>query len=128
MFLHNARWHPSVKDFLEALGMQSSQPDSEATIENIRQTMLDIVKQSGPGKTLAPIVRLTCRIGSCQDAKGLWYLRGEVMMMLSASKGESEARRQMDAITPLFKGLLPESLNPRPAFHQDGGHRRPGSR
>lgn len=118
MFLHSARWHPGVKDFLEALGMQSSQPDTETTVESIRQALLDIVRQSVPSKALAPIVRLTCRIGSSPDAQGLWYLRSEVMAMLSASKGESEARRQMDAITPLFKGLLPESLNPRPAFQQ----------
>ncbi len=125
MFLHNTRWHPSIKDFLEAIGMQPEQPDSTVTVENIRQVMLDIVKQAGTGKVLAPKVRLTCRIGSCQDARGLWYLRSEIMQLLSADKGEREARRQMDAISALFKGLLPESLNPRPAFQQDGSHCRP---
>lgn len=120
MFLQSAHWRHSVKDLLEALGAHPTESEKVETIESIRQAMLEVVKQADAGKTLAPKVRLTCRIGSCRDVQALWYLRSEIMQLLSASKGEREARVQLDAISVLFKGLLPSSLNPRQAFVQDG--------
>jgi hypothetical protein len=126
MLLYPARWSQSIKDFLEAVGVHSALPANIENVESIRQIMLDIVRRADPGKIPAIKIRLTYRIDSCRDVQDLWYFRSEVMQLLSATNGELEARRQLDTISALFKGLLPPSLNPRPAFLQGG--ERPKSR
>lgn len=126
MLLYPVHWSQSMKDFLEAIGVHSALPENIENVESIRQIMLDVVRRADPGKTPAAKIRLTYRIDSCRDVQGLWYLRSEVMQLLSAREGEREARRHLDAISALFKGLLPPSLNPRRAFLQGG--ERPESR
>ena len=63
----------------------------------------------------ARLSRLRLRIGLCRDAAGLWFLRSDLMQVLSTSLGEYEARQRMTRIDLLFEGLLPASLNSRPA-------------
>jgi hypothetical protein len=45
----------------------------------------------------------------------LWYLRGDLMAALAAMHGEVAARQRIAAITAMFHGLVPESLNSRPS-------------
>lgn len=118
MLLPVVHWSQSMKDLLEAIGVHSALRVNIENVETIRQVMLDIVSHADAGKKLNPKARIAYRIGSCRDVQGLWYLRSDVMQLLSATQGEREALRQLDAISALFKGLVPPSLNPRPAFVQ----------
>ena len=53
-----------------------------------------------------------------QDAvsvEALWFLRGEMMAVLSRSRGEALALEQISEISEMFDDLLPEGLRSRPS-------------
>ena len=112
------RWNkPNLRSGMHSLLGKSSPAagvDKEAHIDTIRAAML---------QGLGPItddsdrhfVQVLTRIRFSSDVEGLWYLRGDVMAVLSAIRGEQAARQFMDGLTPLFEGLLPRSLTNRPA-------------
>ncbi len=75
-------------------------------LEEIRQAMLECVGTSGsPNLQL-----LERRIRLAGDVQGLWYLRGDLMVALSAMQGESAARKKIQKLTSLFDGMLPPGL------------------
>lgn len=89
-------------------------------LEHVRQVMLGALDQTQAARPFgAPsdprLRRLRLRMGLCHDAASLWYLRSDLMQVLSASQGEREARQRLENISQLFEGLLPPSLNSRPA-------------
>lgn len=86
-------------------------------LNDIRQAMLRTLDSAdGPGRIHAfADRRIAHRIRLCRDASTLWYLRSELMQVLSAQQGEREARRQMDSLNGLFDGLLPPGLHSRRA-------------
>ena len=45
---------------------------------------------------------LRARILRAPDAKGLWYLRPELMTTLAGRLGEGRARQLVDSLDPLF--------------------------
>jgi aminoglycoside phosphotransferase family enzyme len=51
-------------------------------------------------------------IDRANDAQSLWYLRSETMRMLSADLGEEAAKGQLDVLTEMFRGLVPDSQMP----------------
>ncbi|MDB5891445.1 MAG: hypothetical protein JWP47_2276 [Polaromonas sp.] len=55
------------------------------------------------------------RVRYALDAQGLWYVRSELMAVLSSAHGETIASRKIADITNLFQHLLPESLTATPA-------------
>lgn len=80
-----------------------------SALNGIRQAMLQTLDSfDGPGKPQALADgRIAHRIRLGKDANTLWYLRSELMHVLSAQQGEREARRQLDSLNGLFDGLLP---------------------
>jgi hypothetical protein len=82
-------------------------------LNDIRQTMLQTLDSAeGPGRIHAfADRRIAHRIRLCRDASALWYLRSELMHVLSAQQGEREARCQLDSLNGLFDGLLPPGLH-----------------
>lgn len=50
------------------------------------------------------------RILFASDLKGLWYLRGDLMVTLSATHGEFTAHKKIEQLSAMFKGLLPRSF------------------
>ncbi len=120
-------WPHSVRDLLDALGMRAAPPEtrsSVATLESIRQLMLDSADRVDAGKSLAQKTRLRFRIVTAPDAQALWYLRSDLMQVLSAVMCELEARRTLDGISALFDGLVPASLlasHSRQMRHKPGG-------
>jgi hypothetical protein len=55
----------------------------------------------------APVMR---RVFAINDLEGLWFLRTDIMQDLSLRFGELEAQIVMGDITPLFAGLVPDSM------------------
>lgn len=87
----------------------------ETGTEDIREAMLALLGESGT-KQFANVTR---RIRYANDIQALWYLRGDLMAALASTRGEMEARRQVQQITRMFEGLLPGSLNSRPSSLMD---------
>lgn len=77
----------------------------ERTIE-VRRRILKTLAQAGIGEN----TRLVYRVTNAPDLGALWFLRPDIMQALSSQHGEVRARRVMQRITPMFKGLLPSSL------------------
>jgi len=85
--------------------------NSEDRLEAIREKMLTAMGEFG--ETKSP--RVMRRVRYAADAQGLWYVRGDVMAVLSALHGETEARKKMDALSKQFTGMLPAGLITRPS-------------
>jgi hypothetical protein len=83
----------------------------ETGVEDVRESMLDLLGASGP-KQFPAVVR---RIRYAADIQALWYLRGDLMAALAALHGERTAREKIASVTDMFSGLLPGSLHSRPS-------------
>jgi hypothetical protein len=95
------------------LGNPAAPTDSilESGLEDIREAMLGLLGEAGKTQ----FANVTRRIRYANDIQALWYLRGDLMAALAATKGEAAARQQVHGITQMFNGLLPGSLNSRPS-------------
>ena len=108
-------FHSGLKNSL--LSLLSSRPSaialdmSEADIEDIRDSMLALL--SGANDPRAQIV--TRRVRYAGDVQALWFLRGDVMAVVAATRGETAARTQIERISGLFQGCLPEGMRSRPS-------------
>ena len=85
--------------------------DDAATMDQIREAMLAL---AGPdaGDRAAGLVR---RIRYATDLQALWFMRGEIMQLLSRNYGEGAAREKIDELSALFADLLPSGLRSRPS-------------
>jgi len=81
----------------------------QSALEDIREAMLEGL--SVPGAVSAS--KLELKVTYASDLNDLWYLRGDVMAAIAAVDGEAIARRKLDRISGMFKGLLPKSLTTR---------------
>ncbi len=50
------------------------------------------------------------KVFTISDVEGLWFFRTDIMQDLSLRFGELEAQTIMGDITPLFAGLVPDSM------------------
>jgi hypothetical protein len=109
------RWlKPNLRSSIYGL-LGNPLPPTESTLEtgmeDIREAMLGLLAEDG----FRRFPQVTRRIRYAGDIQGLWYLRGDLMAALAAIHGEQTARESIQAITKMFKGLLPGSLNSRPS-------------
>ncbi len=115
------RWFkPNLRNSLHAIfsaGLSSSRftgPDDEDTItsiEDIRMRMTEMLSSQDDER--ATIVRR--RIRYADSVESLWFLRGELMAVLSRSKGEARALEMIASVSDMFDDLLPEGLRSRPS-------------
>ncbi len=78
----------------------------ENRLEHIRQLMLDELGD-------AHVPKIVRRVRYAIDAEALWFVRSEVMTVLSAMHGETIAQEKIKRISEQFKGLLPKGLTSR---------------
>jgi hypothetical protein len=83
-----------------------------ARVEKIRSLMLDYLDPS-PNSAHQRLIR---RLRFASDVQALWYLRGDLMAVLSELSNERQARDQIQQITLMFEGLVPESMLGRVAY------------
>lgn len=109
------RWlKPNLKSSIYGLlGNPVPLSDSrlETCVEDVRESMLDLLGATGP-KQFPTVVR---RIRYATDIQALWYLRGDLMAALAALHGERAAREKIASVTAMFSGLLPNGLQSRPS-------------
>jgi hypothetical protein len=97
--------------------------EQAAQLETIRRKMLALAVLTHGERSEA----LARRIRYAASVESLWYARGELMGQLAKVDGEAAAREKVDALSALFKELLPRGLRSRPS-PLDGTYRssRPG--
>ena len=108
------RWLKSMRHSIYGLLGNPVEPtDSilETSTEDIREAMLGLLAEAG-GRSFANVTR---RVRYANDIQALWYLRGDLLAALASVHGEGLARQKLHRVTPLFRGLLPGSLNSRPS-------------
>jgi hypothetical protein len=81
-------------------------------VERIRSLMMGCLD---PNLNSAHL-RLSRRLHFASDVQALWYLRGDLMAVLSELTDERHARDQIKQITLLFEGLVPEGMLGRVAY------------
>lgn len=85
--------------------------ERNARVERIRTAMLDALatidtlENIGSPKEWAEITRAA-------DIQTLWYLRSDVLRLLSEFHGEQMALGKLQAMTELFRGLVPPNQMP----------------
>ena len=79
-------------------------------IEDIRQAMLDSMGD-GASVKFAMVVR---RVELAPSLEALWFLRPELLMVISSMDGELAAQGQVERISAMFEGLLPKGMSSRP--------------
>jgi hypothetical protein len=94
--------------FAGLLGAVETTVGVGAQIEEIRHAMLASLSDIPPGtlgldKTWGAIARAGA-------AQSLWYLRSDLLALLAAHRGELGARQDLDNITQMFRGVVPQSL------------------
>lgn len=75
-------------------------------IEDIRQAMLDSLGDEG----CVNYPHIERRVLFAPDLQGLWYLRSDIMVVISSLQGEMVASQRIRQITRMFEGLLPRSM------------------
>jgi len=97
--------------FFNLLGYGEATPSEPPVmaLEELREVMLSTLGEAGSVRH--PL--LARRIRYARDAEGLWYARSDLMAVLAELHGESQARREMDALSLLFCGVLPAGMTAR---------------
>jgi hypothetical protein len=87
-------------------------PAEPVRIDDVREMMLASIDAMGTGGS----TRIAQRIRHAADVEALWFLRGDLMLLLAGSHGEFAALEKMHAISSVFEHLLPEGLRSRPSL------------
>lgn len=109
------RWNssnliPTMRSLFR-ISLVRRRPQPVPTIDSIRQAMLNALGASGADRY--PVIQL--RVSHAHDIQDLWYLRGDIMGVLAGLEGEVSARRKLNEITAMFRGLMPPGMNSRPS-------------
>lgn len=102
------RWRPPDRSSLSGfLGRAAPrvQLKMEARTEGVRQAMLRATPCGASGQPPSNVFR---RIYHADNVHALWYVRSDLMAAIAHERGEASARQELDAISRLFDGLLPE--------------------
>jgi len=79
-------------------------------IEDIRQAMLDCMGEDA----CIQFPQVERRVKFASNLEALWYLRPELLMVISSTAGELAAQGQVEQISAMFDGLLPKGMSSRP--------------
>ena len=98
------------------MGESASSAEVQIRVDEIRRAMLDIMSESFDEQAArsAPWSRVWVKVSHAANTQTLWYLRIDLMALLSAHCGETVARAKLVAITEKFRGVLPPGQMSRP--------------
>jgi hypothetical protein len=82
---------------------------NERHFQHIRAMMLRLLEPHD-GEHVS---RTQQRIRFAQDMESLWYLRQDLLLVLTEFKGNEMARAQTLKINEFFQGCLPATMRPR---------------
>lgn len=93
------------------LGDSASNADIESRIEDIRKAMLNSMSELLADQ--ATQAKVWDKILYASSVQTLWYLRIDLMALLSAHCGETVAGEAIATITEKFRGVLPSNQMPK---------------
>jgi hypothetical protein len=94
--------------FAGLLGVADTTVEVSAQLEDIRHAMLASLADI-PAGTLG-LDKTWGAIARAGAAQSLWYLRSDLLSLLADHCGEVDARKELDNITQMFRGVVPASL------------------
>lgn len=94
--------------FFSLLGYVGASPEATQPLqlEELRVAMLATLGEAGCDHH----TRVARKLRYADDVQGLWYARSELMAALAAMHGEAHARREIERLSALFRGLLPRGM------------------
>jgi len=90
---------------------QSTVIDADGRTETIRNAMLQAIYKAFESQNIDGI-KVWSSISRADDIQTLWYLRSDVLRLLSGRYGETASRKQLDSITELFRGVVADNQMP----------------
>jgi hypothetical protein len=97
--------------FAALLTDQSTIIDADGRIENIRDAMLRALSTLEDHHT-NDALKVWSEIVRANDIQSLWYRRSDVLRLLADFHGERVARKKLDEISEMFRGLVPDNQMP----------------
>ena len=97
--------------FVGMLTDRKTSTGADARVEKIRTAMLDALNSIDKSENVASSVAWA-DIARASDVQTLWYRRSDVLRLLSNFHGEQLARGKLEAMTELFRGLVPPNQMP----------------
>jgi hypothetical protein len=85
--------------------------DTDGRIENIRDAMLRALSTLDDHHD-NDALKVWSDIVGANDIQTLWYRRSDVLRLLADFHGEPVARKKLDEISEMFRGLVPNSQMP----------------
>lgn len=98
---------------LAALLNKQTSTGNEGQVSSIRQAMLQSVQECA-GDEVAESLDFWADVERAYDIQTLWYLRNDMMRVLAQFSGEGIARKKLDVITEMFRGLVHQSQLQKP--------------
>jgi hypothetical protein len=100
-----------ASSFAALLTDQKTAVDHRSGIENVREEMLRALARAGiyPHQAYS---RTWSAVMDADEVDELWYLRSDLLALLSVRHGEAAARKQLADITEMFRGMVPKSQMP----------------
>lgn len=87
--------------------------ESEETVnaEGLRAEMIELLEGATSNTASILLVRIRC----ATSLQSLWFMRGDLMAVLSSLYGEAEALHKVELACAAFREALPASLRSRPS-------------
>jgi hypothetical protein len=100
-----------TSSFAALLSDQNTIIDADGRLENIRSAMFSAMLEF-VDKEPYRAAKVWADISRAIDIQTLWYLRSDLLRILSIYCGEQSAGKQLDEITQMFRGVIPENQMP----------------
>lgn len=85
--------------------------DADNRVEVIRESMIAAVQSLGMTQN-ERAARVLFDISRASDVQALWYLRSDLLRLLSEEQSERAAWEQLTIITELFRGVVADNQMP----------------
>jgi hypothetical protein len=82
-----------------------------SNLEFIRQGLLQVLEKY----ELRAVDNVYDQVIEAADVEQLWYLRSDVMVVISRKLGEQTAKSELSEINAMFRGILPKGFITRPS-------------
>jgi len=98
----------SFADFLHGQSSKDALGDRQEAIRTAMLASLTDIESSQPHAFSRTLVTIT----QASDVQSLWDARSDLLRLIADRDGELAARKTLDGITEMFRGLVPHNLLP----------------
>lgn len=100
-----------TSSFAALLSDENAPIDVSGRLEGIRYAMLDMLMELDTEHENGAQA-IWASVGRASEVQTLWYLRSDLLRVLSGSFGEMVAREKVGEITGMFRGIVPKNQMP----------------